>query len=113
MRWLLLDRTLPPSLRTELETRGVRAIHAAEESLGTLDARGLLDAAIEDECLLVTRNYADYAALSRAYRHAGRTFPGILFIDRDADDAGSADAIAAWVKSDAAGAAGECHWLTR
>ncbi|MDX1394125.1 MAG: DUF5615 family PIN-like protein [Gemmatimonadota bacterium] len=114
MNWLLLDRTLPTAVVAELEGRGVRAIHAADEGLATLDARALLDAAIEDECLLVTRNYADYAALADAYRHAGRTFPGILFVDATGDAPASADAIARWLESSEVGdREGQCAWVSR
>ena len=114
MNWLLLDRTLPTALVTELESRGVRAIHAADEGLATLDARALLDAAIEDECLLVTRNYADYTALADAYRHAGRTFPGILFVDEMVDATGCATAIASRLETgDVGDLEGECRWVAR
>jgi len=112
--WLLLDRTAPAALQAELEALGVRSIHASDEDLATADARRLLDAAIEDECLLVTRNYADYSDLAAAYRHRGRDFPGILFLPPDVAPAfEEARAISAWLATDAAGAArNRCVWLT-
>ncbi|MFV1987019.1 MAG: DUF5615 family PIN-like protein [Gemmatimonadota bacterium] len=115
MIWLLLDRTIAPSLQAELEARGVRAIHAAEEEFAAADARTLLESAIEDECLLVTRNYADFTDLAAAYRHAGREFPGVLFVPVSdvADSVGDEAArIVEWV---AAGgpetARNACRWL--
>jgi len=100
-------------LRAELESRGIRAIHAAEEELATADARGLLESAIEDECLLVTRNYADLSDLAAAYRHVGREFPGVLFLPSDSlDPAAQADRIAAWLEAGGAeSAVNRCEWL--
>ena len=97
----------------ELESRGIRAIHAAEEELATADARGLLESAIEDDCVLVTRNYADLSDLAAAYRHAGRDFPGVLFLGSDPlAPAAQADRIAAWLEAGGAeGAANRCEWL--
>jgi len=102
-----------PGLRIELESRGIRAIHAAEEDLATADARGLLESAIEDECLLVTRNYADMSDLAAAYRHAGRDFPGVLFLPPDPlAPAAQADRIAAWLAAGGAeSATNSCEWL--
>lgn len=93
----------------------MRAIHAGEEEFATGDARTLLDSAIEDECLLVTRNYADFTDLATAYGYAGRDFPGILFLPV----AGPHDSIpdlahrvALWLEAGGADAAGNtCCWL--
>lgn len=85
------------------------------EDLATADARRLLDAAIEDECLLVTRNYVDYSDLAEAYRHRGRSFPGVLFLPPTPGPAfEEARAISAWLASGAVeGARDRCVWLTR
>ena len=114
MIWLLLDRTASPALQSELEAVGVRSIHASVEELATADARRLLDAAIEDECLLVTRNYADFTDLAAAYRHRGRDFPGVLFLPPDgAEPFEQARAISAWLETaDVESARNECVWLT-
>lgn len=114
MIWLLLDRTVPVALRMALEGEGVRAIHAGEEELATADARRLLESAIEDECLLVTRNYGDFTRLAEAFRHAGRSFPGIVFLPPDpARPAECAAAIREWLEAGGAREARDtCAWLT-
>jgi predicted nuclease of predicted toxin-antitoxin system len=111
--WLLLDRTASPALQSELEALGVRSIHASVEELATADARRLLDAAIEDECLIVTRNYADFTDLASAYRHGGREFPGILFLPENGREPfEQARAISAWLQTGAAESArNKCVWL--
>ena len=104
---------MSPGLRPELESRGLRAIHVAEEDLAAADARCLLEAAIEDECLLVTRSYADMSDLAAAYRYAGRNFPGILFLPSEPLPIPvQADRIAAWLEEGGAvGAADGCTWI--
>ena len=113
MIWLLLDRTASPALQAELEALGIRSIHASVQELATADARRLLEAAIEDECLLVTRNYADFTDLAAAYRHGGRDFPGILFLPPNGGEPfEQARAISAWLETGAAEVArNECFWL--
>lgn len=100
-------------LRVELEARGIRAIHAAEEELATADSRRLLESAIEDECLLVTRNYGDFSDLAAAYRHVGRDFPGVLFLPPDPiAPAALAERIAEWLRTGGAEVvANRCEWL--
>jgi hypothetical protein len=99
----------------ELEARGVRAIHAGEEEFAAADARTLLESAIEDECLLVTRNYSDFTDLAAAFLHAGRDFPGILFVPAlrgAADPAGTALDIVRWVEAGGVETAhNACRWL--
>jgi hypothetical protein len=91
----------------------VKCVHGAEEELATADARALLDSAIEDECILVTRNYADYTRLAAAYEHGGIAFPGILFLPPEETPVSDlAERIARWL--DAAGpevAPGRVTWL--
>ncbi len=111
--WLLLDRTVPLELRVALEAEGVRAIHAGEEELATADSRRLLESAIEDECLLVTRNYGDFTRLGEAFGHAGRSFPGILFLPADpAPPPEAAAGIRAWLEAGGPSRARDrCVWL--
>ena len=99
-----------------MEAQGVRAIHASEEELASGDAGTLLESAIEDECLLVTRNYADFTDLATAFRHAGRDFPGILFAPAESAGGQShswlAVEIARWVNGVGVEAArNACTWL--
>lgn len=102
MIWLLLDTTVHPALQPALESRGVRCVHAGLEGLGAADAARLLQAALEDECLLVTRDYAGFTELATAYRAAGRGVPPLLFIAPDLAGRieAQAEAVAAWLESE-------------
>lgn len=112
-RWLLLDRTIAAPVRGLLEERGFRCIHASEEELATADARELLESAIDDECLVVSRNRVDFLALATAFGAAGRSFPGIVLLAGDPaparEDAGR---IAKWLDSGGAeGVEDRVVWL--
>ncbi len=115
MIWLLLDRSLHIELRPILEARGIRCIHAAEEGFSAAAPQRIFEAAIEDECVLVTASYADFAALAEAYRAAGRGFPGVLFMPSRLVGGGlegQADAIERWLEAGGAETgAGRCRWL--
>lgn len=73
----------------------------------------MLECAIEDECLIVTRNYADFSDIAAAFRHAGREFPGILFMPFEAGTpAQQAGRIVEWLAEGvASGPTTACHWL--
>ena len=110
----MIDRTLPIDLIESLAARGIRSIHAAEEEFATAGAKTLLECAIEDECLLLTRNYGDFSDLAAAFVHAGRDFPGILFAPNEPTVVDElADLIESWIGgADLEGAANRCHWIS-
>lgn len=123
MMWLLLDTTIHAGLQPALEARGVRCVHAGLEGLGGADERRLLQAALEDECVLVTRNYAGFTELAEAYRAVGRSVPPLLFVSSGsmapAEAAAGerieaqADAIAAWLEAERPRpASGRIAWVT-
>ncbi len=100
--WLLLDAQVHFEAYRTLSERGIQAIHVGEEGIAGESARTLLELAIEDDCILVTGNYADFSRLAEAYRSRGRSFPGILFLPADpehADAASQAAAIEAWLET--------------
>lgn len=113
--WLLFDSTIHYETYRTLSDRGVSCIHAGEEGLAASDAMRLLESAIEDECVLVSRNYADLARLADALRRESRTFPGILFLGAELeawDVEAQADAIERWVAETTPGAnRDQCSWL--
>lgn len=112
--WLLLDTTIHPDLQPALEARGARCVHAGLEGLGAAGATRLLQAALEDECVLVTRNYAGFTELATAYRAAGRRVPPVLFVSPELAtriDA-QADAIAGWLEAeDPRPGSGDVAWV--
>lgn len=113
--WLMFDSTIHFETYRALARRGISCIHAGEEGLAGSDAQRLLESAIEDECVLVSRNCADFARLAEAFRRQSRPFPGILLIgdELDAWDVeAQADAIEGWVAGTTSeGSRNRCSWL--
>ena len=115
--WLLLDVGIPADTYRELEEGGIPVVHAGVEGLASEGAQQLLEYAIADGCVIVTRNYADFSRLAEAYADAGRTLPGILFIPPTLDSRDThahARAIAGWYREnegDAARIQGRVTWL--
>ncbi len=102
--WVLLDVGFPVEAYRELERGGIPVVHAGVEGLASEGAQQLLEYAIADGCVIVTRNYADFTRLAEAYAGAGRTFPGILFVPPtlDATDTHAhAQAVAQWYQREA------------
>lgn len=92
-------------------------MHAGDVGLGAATDQALLDYAIRDDRIVVTRNYAHFAPLARSYARRGRSFPGILFLSRSLplSDAGRhVRALEDWVKAAPRGGnpiANTCGWL--
>jgi hypothetical protein len=96
----MFDSTIHYETYRTLSDRGISCIHAGEEGLADSDALTLLENAIEDECVLVSRNYADLARLADVLRRESRAFPGILLVGQELnawDIEAEADAIERWV----------------
>jgi predicted nuclease of predicted toxin-antitoxin system len=113
--WLMFDSTIHYETYRTLANRGISCIHAGEEGLADSDAMRLLESAIEDECILVSRNYADFARLADALRRESRAFPGILLVGEELnawDVEAEADAIEGWVAETTPEAnRDKCLWL--
>lgn len=86
----------------ELVRRGLDVVHANDVELGEAEDPELLEYALSEERILVTRNYQDFAPLVEALNRAGRSFPGVLFLSASIPQ-GNAGAhvtkIEAWVAS--------------
>ena len=113
--WLMFDTTVHYDTYRSLSNRGVPCIHAGEEGLSEADALDLLESAIEDGCILVSRNYADFTRLADGFRQQSRSFPGVLLLGDEVpawDAEQQADAIQRWVTTaDPAAHEGRCSWL--
>lgn len=84
----------------ELQRRGVDVVHAADVGLDELDDLAVLESAIAEGRILVTRNYRDFAVLVEALSRRGREFPGVLFVPRSIgqiDPAAHVCALEAWI----------------
>ncbi len=64
----------------QLQARGVDVVHVAEVGLSAADDPEIFAWSVDQERILVTRNYQDFAPLVSAYAAKGLAFPGVLFI---------------------------------
>lgn len=111
----MFDSTIHYETYRTLVDRGVSCIHAGEEGLADSDAMKLLESAIEDECVLVSRNYADFARLAEVFRRESRPFPGILLLGEELnawDVEAQAEAIEGWLaETEPEANRDQCVWL--
>jgi predicted nuclease of predicted toxin-antitoxin system len=76
----LFDVHVSVAAARELVRRGVDVVHATGAGLREASDPELLEHAIGDDRIVVTRNYRDFAPLVEALNRAGRSFPGVLFL---------------------------------
>lgn len=63
-----------------LRDRGIDAVHVVEEGLAGMPDAEIMAVAIDDERIVITRDYADFGALVDLYIQWDIAFPGVLFI---------------------------------
>lgn len=102
----------------QLQARGLDVVHVAEVGLSEADDAEIFAWSIEQDRIIVTRNYQDFAPLVTAYAEQGRAFPGVLFIATSvphADAGHHVRSLLAWIDAaDQAGhnpVAGTYGWL--
>lgn len=86
----------------ELARRGLDVEHAKEIGMDRADDPVLLQYAIEQDRILVTRNYCDFAPLVAELNRLGRSFPGVLFLSNSipqGDPGAHVREIEKWVNS--------------
>lgn len=91
-------------------------VHAAEVGLGSASDAALLERAIDEGRIVVTRNVRHFAPLAKALARKGRPFPGILFVSpviRQGDAGVLVQAVEDWVArhGDENPVAGTYGWL--
>ena len=117
--WLLLDAHFNYGAYLTLTERGIRAVHAGEEGLASATAEQLIELALDDESVIVTRNAPDFERLAVAHTHAARPFPEVLVLAdtiRPDDALAHVRAIEGWLagRSDVAttdSGTGRLSWL--
>ena len=72
-------------------------MHVVDAGLAAASDVVVFDWAIGQECVIVTRDYADFSHLAEVARRHGRSFPGVLFLSR-ALRPGDVGAIAAGIE---------------
>lgn len=82
MRWLL-DAMLPPTAADELHRLGHDAVSVLRIEMATADDAKVFDHALGDDRVLVTENFADFAALLVDLQNRGERSTPIVFVRRD------------------------------
>lgn len=78
LRFVFDQHVNAPALR-QLRKEGVDVVHVAEVGLSEADDAEILAWATEEDRIVVTRNYRDFAPLVDAYGRKSLFFPGVLF----------------------------------
>lgn len=76
----VLDQHVNPRALRQLQSRNVDVVHVAEVGLARADDPDIFAWAAQQERIIVTRNYQDFAPLVSAWAGRGRVFPGVLFL---------------------------------
>jgi hypothetical protein len=76
----LCDENVNRKVVEALRLRGVDAVHVLDLGLMSADDGEIMDAAINEDRILLTRDYTDFGELVVLQIHQGMEFPGVLFI---------------------------------
>ena len=82
MKWLL-DAMLPPAAADELERLGHDAVSVLRMEMGAADDAKVFERAVTDGRVIVTENFADFAALLADRQNRGEPSTPIVFVRRD------------------------------
>lgn len=83
MRWLL-DEMLPPALADELTTLGHDAVAAVRDGLAGAVDDDVYQRAVDERRVLVTENFADFAALTERHAAADHALATVVFVRKRA-----------------------------
>lgn len=89
MRWLI-DEMLPPAAAAELTALGHEAISVAEAGLAGSDDVAVYEIAVEQQRVIVTQNFADFATISSDRVAAGAPCVPVVFVRKRQHARGSA-----------------------
>ena len=87
MKWLI-DEMLPPTTADELERRGHDAIAAVAAGLSGAGDSEVLRRAVDDDQVVVTENFADFAALLEQAASRDETAAAVVFVRKSSFAAG-------------------------
>jgi predicted nuclease of predicted toxin-antitoxin system len=99
LRFLFDQHVSGPALRV-LRSQGVDVVHVAEVGLARADDAAILQWALREGRIVVTRNYRDFSPLVDAFATRGIRFPGVLFVAtsvRHSDVGAHVRALTAWI----------------
>lgn len=83
MRWLL-DEMLPKVTAAELEQLGHDAISVVDVELAGVEDSAVFDFAVSDQRIVVTENFADFAALLEQRQRADEPCVPVVFVRKAA-----------------------------
>ena len=86
----------------QLQAHGVDVVHVAEVGLSGADDPVIFAWAVDEERIIVTRNYQDFAPLVNAYAAKGLSFPGVLFFATSVSQADAGHhvrSLLAWIQT--------------
>ncbi|MCY3617619.1 MAG: DUF5615 family PIN-like protein [Acidimicrobiaceae bacterium] len=89
MRWLL-DEMLPPATTAELTALGHEALSVVEAGLGGSDDAAVYETAVEQQRVVVTENFADFATITNDRLAAGAPCVPVVFVRKHQHPRGSA-----------------------
>ena len=89
MRWLI-DEMLPPATAAELAAFGHEAVSAAEAGVAGSDDAAVYETAAEQQRVIVTENFADFATIAKDRLAAGAPCVPVVFVRKRRHPGGSA-----------------------
>lgn len=82
---LLLDEMIGPRVAGALRQAGLETVGVVERTdLRSLPDAAVLEFALQDDRIVVTRNISDFARLSHHWQAAGRQHPGLVMVTENA-----------------------------
>lgn len=89
MKWLI-DEMLPPAAAAELTALGHEALSVTEAGLGGRDDAAVYETAVEQQRVIVTENFADFATITNDRVAAGAPCVPVVFVRKRQHPRGSA-----------------------
>lgn len=89
MRWLI-DEMLPPATAAELAAFGHETLTAAEAGLAGSDDGAVYETAVEQQRIIVTENFADFATIAKHRLARGEPSVPVVFVRKRQHPRGSA-----------------------
>ena len=89
MKWLI-DEMLPPAAAAELAALGHEALSVTEAGLGGRDDAAVYETAVEQQRVIVTENFADFATITNDRIAAGEPCVPVVFVRKRQHPRGSA-----------------------
>lgn len=115
---LLCDENVNRKVVDALRRQGIDVLHVLDLDLMSAGDMEIMAAAISDNRILLTRDYADFGVLISLYNQQGIEFPGVLFISPSipqGDVGALLQAVESWIQhydADERSIQNTAEWLT-